>query len=37
MHLNKLRDIKRLKGEHFSFSTIAGDDSAEEEEDQEER
>ncbi len=33
MHLNKLRDIKRIRGEHFKFSNLTGDDSAEEEED----
>jgi hypothetical protein len=33
MHLNKLRDIKKIKGEHFKFSSLQGDDSAEEEED----
>lgn len=33
MHLNKLRDIKRIKGEHFVFSTIAGDESPTEDED----
>ena len=33
MHLNKLRDIKRIKGEHFKLSSIGGDDSSEEEED----
>jgi len=33
MHLNKLRDIKRIKGEHFVFSTIAGDESDNEDED----
>jgi hypothetical protein len=37
MHLNKLRDIKKIQGEHFTFSTIAGDDSADEDESEEER
>jgi len=32
MHLNKLRDIKRIRGEHFKFSNLTGDDSADEEE-----
>ena len=31
MHLNKLRDIKRIRGEYFKFSTIAGEESSEEE------
>jgi len=34
MHLNKLRDIKKIKGEKFSFSRIGqadDDDSSEEE------
>ena len=30
MHLNKLRDIKRIKGEHFKFSSLAGEDSSDE-------
>ena len=38
MHLNKLRDIKRIKGEHFKFSTIGDDneDSSDDEEVQQE-
>jgi len=38
MHLNKLRDIKRIKGEHFKFSTIGDDneDSSDDEEIQQE-
>jgi hypothetical protein len=27
MHLNKLRDIKRIRGEHFTFSSISGEES----------
>ena len=26
MHLNKLRDIKKIKGENFTFSRIGADD-----------
>ena len=29
MHLNKLRDIKRIKGEIFKFSRIGADDDEE--------
>jgi tubulin polyglutamylase complex subunit 2 len=36
MHLNKLRDIKRIKGEHFKFSSLAGDDSSDEDDSNEE-
>jgi hypothetical protein len=34
MHLNKLRDIKRIKGENFKFSRIGqvNDDSSDDEE-----
>jgi hypothetical protein len=29
MHLNKLRDIKKIKGEAFKFSRIGADDEDE--------
>ena len=29
MHLNKLRDIKKIKGEAFKFSRIGADDDDE--------
>ena len=29
MHLNKLRDIKKIKGEVFRFSRIGADDNEE--------
>jgi len=35
MHLNKLRDIKRIKGEIFRFSRIGADDDEDENSDNE--
>ena len=26
MHLNKLRDVRKIKGEYFKFSSIGADD-----------
>lgn len=34
MHLNKLRDIKRIKNEIFHFSRIGGNDDEESDEDE---
>jgi len=31
MHLNKLRDIKRIKGEKFKFSAVGEDDDTSDE------
>ena len=35
MHLNKLRDIKKIKGETFKFSRIGADDDEESSDDDE--